>query len=96
MKPLKSKRLCVGCRNNFYNGNNPAGVRECWSFKKAKVVRRWKLGWWTMPLSPRAFRECWALSCHHAPGQYALMEKPHPEAVNPVRLGKRRGGVHGV
>ena len=27
----KSEKLkhCVGCRDNFYNGNNPYGITEC-------------------------------------------------------------------
>ena len=37
---LKRKNYCIGCRNNFYNGNNDLEVKECWSFKDAKVV--WK------------------------------------------------------
>lgn len=36
MKPTKSD--CSGCENNFYNGNNPYGVEECWSFKTATMV----------------------------------------------------------
>jgi hypothetical protein len=31
---------CSGCRNNFYNGNNPMGIKECWSLKSAKLVKR--------------------------------------------------------
>lgn len=33
-----TKKDCEGCRNDFYNGNNPMGVKECWSFKTAKIV----------------------------------------------------------
>lgn len=36
IKPEKYQ--CSGCRDNFYNGNNEYGVKECWSFKTAKVV----------------------------------------------------------
>ena len=36
----KIKRYCEGCRNNFYNGNNGYGIKECWSLKTAKVVMR--------------------------------------------------------
>lgn|ERR1700688_4661790 len=36
LKPSKSQ--CVGCFDNFYNGNNPYGVAECWGFKTARVV----------------------------------------------------------
>jgi len=37
------KELCKGCRNNYYNqqGNSPNG--ECWSLKRAKVVKRKKI-----------------------------------------------------
>jgi len=34
------KKHCVGCRDNFYNGNNDLGVRQCWSLKSAKLVMR--------------------------------------------------------
>lgn len=32
------KRMCQGCRDDFYNGHNPYGVKECWGFKSARVV----------------------------------------------------------
>jgi hypothetical protein len=32
------KRMCQGCRDDFYNGKNPYGVTECWGFKTARVV----------------------------------------------------------
>lgn len=31
---------CSGCRNDFYNGNNPMGVKECWSLKDAQLILR--------------------------------------------------------
>ena len=34
------KRNCIGCYDNFYNGNNPHSVKECWMFKEAKVIWR--------------------------------------------------------
>lgn len=43
-KPKRTKKLpvahCRGCRDNFYNGNNPLGVTECWGRTTAKLVRR--------------------------------------------------------
>lgn len=39
-KDEKKRKYCPGCRNNFYNGNNPYGVQECWSLPSAKVVWR--------------------------------------------------------
>jgi len=80
----KSKSLCDGCRDNFYNGE---GAAECWSFKKAEVVRRWKLGWWTAPTQPAAFVEVETLNCHHAPGRYALSTTLPDFAIAPRALG---------
>lgn len=84
MSDKKSKDMCVGCRNNFYNeGNNELGVKECWSFKKAKVCTRWKLHWWTQPTVRGAFQEVVTLDCHHRPGQYAFYERLPDFAVEP-------------
>jgi hypothetical protein len=33
-----SKNMCLGCRDDFYNGKNPIGIQECWGFKTARVV----------------------------------------------------------
>jgi hypothetical protein len=76
---VKSKQLCKGCRNDFYNGQ---GASECWSFKTAEVVTRYKIGWWTRPTEPGAYRKVETLSCHHCPGQYA-MHKELPHFVKP-------------
>ena len=34
------KKHCIGCRDNFYNGNNPYGIQECWSLKSARLIAR--------------------------------------------------------
>ncbi len=34
------KKFCLGCRNDFYNGNNHLGVELCWSLLGAKRVKR--------------------------------------------------------
>ncbi len=36
----KNKSMCSGCVDNFYNGNNPYGVDECWSYAKAEVCKK--------------------------------------------------------
>lgn len=36
----KTKAMCSGCTENFYNGNNPYDVKECWNFKTAEVVQK--------------------------------------------------------
>lgn len=69
----KTKDLCVGCHNDFYNGKNDKGIEECWLYQQARIVERFKIGWWTEPSSLEAFKKVWTLSCHNAPGDYALL-----------------------
>ena len=69
---------CHGCRNDFYNGKNDVGVKECWSLQLAREVTRYRLDWWTAPTVPGAFREVQTFQCHHAPGKY-LDHKALPE-----------------
>lgn len=38
MKKWEKIALCQGCRDNFYNGNNELGVRECWSLSDARIA----------------------------------------------------------
>jgi hypothetical protein len=72
----KDKSLCSGCRSNFYNsGNNPLGINECGSYANAKVVRRWRIGWWTLQDKKENFTKVTTLSCHHSPGNYALTKE---------------------
>lgn len=33
----KRERYCPGCRQDFYNGNNPYDIKECWSLSDSKV-----------------------------------------------------------
>lgn len=44
MEGTVDKKHCSGCYNNFYNGNNPHDVSECWSLKNAKLVWRIRIG----------------------------------------------------
>lgn len=34
------KKHCIGCYDDFYNGNNPYSVKECWMLKSAKLIKR--------------------------------------------------------
>lgn len=34
-----TKHDCAGCRDDFYNGRNDIGVRECWCLADATFVR---------------------------------------------------------
>ena len=86
----KSTDFCIGCRNNFYNGNNNLGVKQCWSLKSARKVKRWRLGWWTTPDTPGALVQVLTYNCHHQTGRYAFSEKLPSCAVEPVYLPKRK------
>jgi len=72
---MDKKELCQGCRNEFYNGQNDLGIKECWSFRDSKVVSRFKIGWWTPQDKASNFHKVQTLTCHHAPGKYALSEE---------------------
>jgi hypothetical protein len=69
----KSKSLCLGCRSDFYN-KTPETDGECWSYEKAQVVTRYRIGWWVEPTVPGAHVRVETLHCHHAPGKYAHRE----------------------
>lgn len=43
------KKHCSGCRNNFYNMNNPYKIKECFSLKTAKLVSRIPIGHFQRP-----------------------------------------------
>lgn len=34
---------CLGCEDDFYNGKNPLGVKECWGLKTAEMIWRKKV-----------------------------------------------------
>ncbi|KKL64549.1 hypothetical protein LCGC14_2163890 [marine sediment metagenome] len=77
---------CVGCRQDFYNGNNDLGISQCWTLDKARLVKRWRLGWWVVPTVAGAFVEVQTYNCHHEPGRYAFEKELPVHAVQPVRL----------
>ena len=69
---MNKEQYCAGCRNDYYNHDgNGMGGGKCWSLKEAKVVTRYRLGWWTQPLNAKCFRKVKTLDCHSAPGKYA-------------------------
>jgi len=35
---------CVGCRDNFYNGNNDMGIKQCWCMEGATLVKKKQVG----------------------------------------------------
>jgi len=40
---------CTGCHNDFYNGNNPYNIKECWHSPKASLVMKKKVPVWQVP-----------------------------------------------
>jgi hypothetical protein len=59
----KSKAMCSGCREDFYNHNQPDG---CWCFAGAKIVTRMCVGTWQPP--PYVWRPEEVLSCFSPEG----------------------------
>lgn len=67
------QKYCAGCGDDFYNHRGDG--QKCWDLPKAKVVTRYKLGWWTQPDWKGAFAKVETLSCHHERGKFAFYEK---------------------
>ena len=42
-KRRMDKKNCIGCRENFYNGNNDLGVKECWNLESAELKTRFRI-----------------------------------------------------
>ena len=54
------KKYCVGCRDNFYNGNNPYDIQDCWCLQDVKVEWLWQVSIWTHGLQKRVRGlACW-------------------------------------
>jgi hypothetical protein len=68
----KTKSMCIGCTENFYNGNNPYGITECWGFATATVEKR--------KFVPMDMRPPWdlpseeTLDCHKKKGYISVRE----------------------
>lgn len=68
-------KYCIGCDDNFYNGNNGLGVKECWNFKSAKIVSKYRIGWWTPCDKKENFCKVTTHSCHKESGRTAYFDK---------------------
>lgn len=80
------REACRGCRDDVYNGQL---AERCWMAKGGRMVTRYRIDTWTSPLQPGAYTEVRVPSCYHRPGDH-FHEKPHPEAVDVVRIRRRR------
>uniref|UniRef100_A0A6H2A1U1 Uncharacterized protein n=1 Tax=viral metagenome TaxID=1070528 RepID=A0A6H2A1U1_9ZZZZ len=74
--PKKSKSMCAGCHNNFYNGNNQYGIKECWSYPHARVKTRYGIGISVPMTRPENFLAAKMLSCYFESGYAWLDELP--------------------
>ena len=66
MTKREKLKHCIGCRNNFYNGNNDLGVAECWSLEEAKLVWKKEVSIYQRPPWNQKARRF--LSCFHRTG----------------------------
>ena len=71
----RDKQYCVSCHDDFYNGNNEMGIKECWGFKSAKVVAKFRIGWWTPQDKKENFTKVTTHNCHTNTGAYAFYDK---------------------
>jgi hypothetical protein len=65
----KSKAMCNGCRDDFYNHNVEGG---CWSYASAAIVQRVEIGTWEPP-PYHPSRKKKVLSCYHRDG-FAMLK----------------------
>ncbi len=63
---------CSGCRNDFYNGNNEYGVKQCWFLETAKLIKRKEVHINQVP--PWNQKAKLLPSCYHKP-QHVYVDK---------------------
>jgi hypothetical protein len=50
MKTTKSKSMCSGCHDDFYNRGGATGLtNHCWSYDSAEIVKGIEVGKWQAP-----------------------------------------------
>jgi len=72
IRAMKDKKYCVGCDENFYNGNNTLGIKECWHYKDAKVGTMFCIGINTPQDKKENFWRVKTLNCHRETGHVAF------------------------
>lgn len=73
---MNTTKYCSGCRDNFYNGQNPYGVERCWHLESAKLMTRYMLSIHT-PMNIRgAYTKVKRPSCYSCKGFVLLNEIP--------------------
>lgn len=73
---MRTTKYCRGCHDDFYNGKNEISVMVCWHLKTAKLVTRYRQGWWDTPPEaggpPR--EKVRVPTCYWQPGKAAFKE----------------------
>lgn len=89
-----TKKDCIGCENDFYNDKNPLGVKECWSFKDAKLIMRKAVPIDRVPpWNQKAIR---IPSCYHVRGYVYVKPEQVSRMTNlPTRLARKWCIEHG-
>ena len=68
---------CVGCTENFYNGNNQYGVKVCWSLPTAQLEKRFKISL-DAPMHRRSnYQEVEAYQCRREKGYVLVNEQAY-------------------
>lgn len=79
------KLQCIGCYNDFYNGNNNLGVEECWSFADARVITRFRIS----TCVPTNIRSAWVKvrfpNCYRQTGYYYADKLPDYVGKQPAQ-----------
>jgi hypothetical protein len=79
MTKQEKLKHCIGCEDNFYNGNNSLGVSECWMLDQMKLIKRKKVGMNDVPpwiWKPQKFANCYKrkgyvfINCEEKDRQY--------------------------
>jgi hypothetical protein len=70
-----NKEYCIGCDDNYYNGNNQMGIKECWHFKTAKALTKFCIGWWVLQDNASKFFKVHTNSCHTETGSFAFYDR---------------------
>jgi hypothetical protein len=70
------KSDCSGCEDNFYNGNNDLGVKECFRFRGQgnRVKKRYRIDYNTPTNIREAYQEVTCPTCYRKKG-FAYMDK---------------------
>ena len=80
----KTKAMCTGCKEDYYNHNTTGG---CWCYKTATIVTRMRVGVWQNP--PYIWNPEKCLSCFRPKGS-VMIEKTDCRVVMPEKTPNRK------